>query len=512
MKSMLQEQVAPEQKELFHDSSYPAQSVFVMRLAHSFWQLLCSRRGIVAYLPLGIAVVLLFCGASWQMFGIRTDGAHYQCYALAFWKGSQSTSSLPARQCIFFSQFGIPQNSTEPFRILPVEYPPLTLSIFSVALVAPIRYYQIAFAILMALVAFPIYWLLQRYGPRGSALVCAFYLVIGAWSTAEGRFDLVPAGLTLLCVIAAEQRRWTLAYVALALGFLFKIYPILLLPALLIAEQIAQSRFVRPSASLKLQDWPSALWSTLRGARYWRWNNMLLFWALILIISGGFALLNFQGAVLSQWSYFTNRPVQVESIGSSVLWLFSFLGHPAVIVKNFGSINIVSNLGHRVALISEACFFFGYILAILWQWRGTFDLSQTFLAILLVFIITGKVFSPQYLIWLIPLLAYNGFFSRAWLVLWSGVSILTTAIFPYGYTMSADIRSAVAAPGFVALVTLRNSLLILITLAFFFNWWNLNRRKPPLLPDRETSTAEIHEALFSSMESPQIFLIHQSRP
>lgn len=503
MKSTIQERPASEQNELFLNAPYSAPSVRVMRLARSFWQQICARRGIMACLPLGVAVVLLFCGASWQMFGIRTDAAHYQCYAFAFWQGSQGISSLPAHQCDFFSQIGVPQVSLEPFRILPVEYPPLTLSLFSVALLAPFHDYQIAFAILMALVAFPIYWLLQRYGPRGSALACAFYLVIGAWATAEGRFDLVPAGLTLLCVIAAEQRRWTLAYVALALGFLFKIYPILLLPGLFIAEQIAHNRFPRPSASLKLQDWPGALWSTLRGARYWRWKHVLLFWALALIISGGFALLNFREAVLSQWSYFTNRPVQVEATGSSVLWLFSFLGHPVHVVKSFGSVNLVSNLGHRVALIGEGCFFIGYTLAILWQWRGKFGFSQTCLAILLIFIVTGKVLSPQYLIWLIPLLAYHGSFNRVWLVLWGSVCFLTTAIFPFMYNIGVGVHSVFAAPGFIIMVTLRNLLLILITLAFFLNWWNLNHRKPPLLSNCEASTSGIHEALFPSMESPQ---------
>jgi hypothetical protein len=32
-------------------------------------------------------------------------------------------------------------------------------------------------------------------------------------------------------------------------------------------------------------------------------------------------------------------------------------------------------------------------------------------------------------------------------------------------------------PGFIECVTLRNVLLVLITLAFLFNWWNLNQRK-----------------------------------
>jgi hypothetical protein len=446
-------------------------------LLHSVWRALLDRRSPLAYLPIVGAMILLFCGASWQLFWNNTDAARYQCYVLTFWQGSQGTRLLSAGQCHFLQQFGVPLTGVAPFHILPFEYPPLTLSIFSLALAAPLPYYQIAFAIAMALVALLIYWLLLRFGPRGAALACAFYLVLGAWGTAEGRFDLVPAGLTLLCLIAAERHRWTLAYVALAFGFLLKIYPLLLLPALFMAEQITYGRFRRPPASLTLKTLPNEIWQTLRDLRRWRWQNTLLFCALILAVSGIFALFNFQGAVVSQLSYFANRPVQVEASGSSVLWLATLLGHPASVVYTFGSVNIASDLGSIVALICEVLFVLGYALTILWQWRGKLDLVQAFIALILVFIVTGKVFSPQYLIWLIPLLAYQGAFSRLWLVLWSCISILTTAIYPYIYMLTRDARKAPYIPGFIECVTLRNILLVLLTLAFLFNWWQINRRK-----------------------------------
>lgn len=425
--------------------------------------------------------------------------AHYQCYALAFWQGGQSIHRLPATQCSFFSESGVSPHSLRPFQLLPFEYPPLTLSVFSLALLAPLAWYAVAFAFLMALVALLIYWLLQRYGPRGAALACAFYLVLGAWGTAEGRFDLIPAGLTLLCLLAAERRRWLLAYSMLALGFLFKIYPLLLLPALFIAEQSALKRFHRPPARLKPGAWPGELWLTLRGAVHWRWRHMLYFWGVILAVSGLFALINFQGAVLSQWSYFSNRPVQVEATGSTALWLATLFGHPVVIVKSFGSVNIISNLGHRVALISEAFFVLGYALVILQQWRGKLDLAQSFIAALLVFIVTGKVFSPQYLIWLIPLLAYNGFFNRLWLVLWGSISLLTTAIFPYMYSLSQGLHRHAYVGDFIALVTLRNLLLLLVTLAVLFNWWRINQRKAPARTQQQREKAHRlgHSVLWS---------------
>src|SRR5579859_8202149 len=160
-----------------------------------------AREGIIAYLPVIVVVILMFMGASWQFTWLHTDAARYQCYSLTFWLGGGASRLLPSVQCAF-----LPHSSliAPPFHALPLEYPPLTLLIFTPALLAPLVYYQMAFAILMALMAVFIYWLLLRYAPRGAALAFAGYMLIGAWTTAEARFDLVPAALTLICVIAAN--------------------------------------------------------------------------------------------------------------------------------------------------------------------------------------------------------------------------------------------------------------------------------------------------------------------
>ncbi|HEU5383975.1 MAG TPA: hypothetical protein VFV38_51935 [Ktedonobacteraceae bacterium] len=474
---MLRERISSESRETPFDLLPPAPTRFGMRLLQPIWQTLVERQGIIAYLPIIAAMILLTCGASWQFFAPITDVTRYQCYALTFWQGSAGTHLRPDIQCAFLGQFGVPAQGVLPFHIVPFEYPPLTLSIFSLVLVAPLPYYQIAFALLMACAALGIYWLLLRYGPRGAAFACAFYLVLGSWGTAEGRFDLVPAGLTLLCVIAAERQRWTLAYVALALGFLLKIYPLLLLPALFLAEQMATQHIRKPSDTLTLKTLPGELWNALREIGKWRWRNVLLFFSLILAVSGLFAILNFQGTVVSQLSYFAQRPVQAESTGSTLLWLASLIGHPVNVVYTFGSANIESDLGGVVSLVFELFSVLGYLVIILWQWRGKLDVVQAFIALILIFIVTGKVFSPQYLIWVIPLLAYHGAFSRRWLILWGTLCLLTTIIYPYIYMQTADTSLVPYIPGFVEFVGVRNTLLTLITLAFVFNWQGLNQRK-----------------------------------
>jgi hypothetical protein len=329
------------------------------------------------------------------------------------------------------------------------------------------------FAILMALTAVFIYWLLLRYAPRGAALAFAAYMLIGAWATAEARFDLVPAALTLLCVMAAGRKRWTYAYIALAIAFLLKIYPLLFLPALFIAEQQDTQHFRTPPQLLPLASLPSEVWQTIRGFRQWRWKNTLIFFAILLGVTGFFALLDFQGAVLSQLSYFANRPVQVESTASPILFLATHFGIAGKTVYTFGSINIVSALGEPVALAFDALLVLGYLYTIYLQWRGKLEITQAFIAILLVFIVTGKVFSPQYLMWLIPLLVYSGAYNRFWLITWGLMSLLTTIIYPYLYTRTLNGIIAPYLPGFIESVAVRDALLVFLTLAYLFNWWHI---------------------------------------
>ncbi len=447
--------------------------------APSIWEALLAQSGIIAYIPIIIVTILMFSGASWQMLWLSTDAARYQCYALTFWLGSWATHLLPASQCQFL---GI-TSAQPPFHMLPTEYPPLTLLPFSLALLAPIQDYQLVFAIWMALVAVLIYWLLLRYGPRGGALAFAIYALLGAWATAEGRYDLLPAACTLICIIAAERKRWTLAYIALAFGVLLKLYPVLLLPALFLAEQYDAHTLSAPPGILSVRDIPQTLWQTLRGLRQWKWKNSLVFSAIVLGITTFFALLNFQGAVLSQLSYFLHRPVQVESTGSIFLWLATSYGFPVQIVSSYGSLNIVSALNGLVSAAGDVALVLGYAFILFLQWREKFDLTQASIAILLVFIATGKVFSPQYLIWVIPLLAYKGALDGFWMICWGTLSFLTTYIYAYLYTRASSVLLIPYVPGFVQTVALRDACFVLVTLAFLFNWFHVRKRKP--LPPAE---------------------------
>ena len=86
-------------------------------------------------------------------------------------------------------------------------------------------------------------------------------------------------------------------------------------------------------------------------------------------------------------------------------------------VYSFGSVNITessSNMTFGMIGLLVVSFVSTY-----WsQWRGRIDLAMACLLTLLIVIVTGKVFSTQYLIWVIPLAAYVGQDKRWWLLFW----------------------------------------------------------------------------------------------
>ncbi len=454
--------------------------------------ILRAQTGKSSYVPIITTTILMFCGSAWQIFWPTTDPARYQCYALTFWLGSAAIHLLPAPQCSFLN-ITAPQAA---FHMLPREYPPLTLLPFSLPLLVPIPYYQFAFVLMMSLIILVTYWLIQRYGVPGSAVAFAFYLLIGAYALAQMRYDLLPSLLTLLAAIAAERKRWTIAYIALAFGVLLKIYPILLLPSLFIAEQQSKHCFHQPPRTLSVQEIPAQLLLTFRDAALWQWRNCLIFSGIVLLTTGAFALFNFDNAVLSQVSYFAQRPVQIEATGGTLLWIAHELGMPWWITYTFGSINIVSRLSTVIAPLLTLSFLLGVTYTLWLQWQRKLNLAQAMIALILVFIVTGKVFSPQYLIWLIPLLAYTGAFDSFWSFIWGIISLLTNFIYLFFYSQVTDSQHIILPTGFFETAAVRNGFFVLLTASYLFNWFQARQTYTealPLLPAQEGGAQLLHK-------------------
>ncbi len=450
------------------------------------------------YLLDGIIIVamgiLMFCGASWQIFKPGTDVAKYQCYASVFLHGTQAAKSYTQHQCDFIfdpqtytnakiattlHKYGAPdflvnfvkqQNVSQSFRALPHEYPLLTLLPFLLVLASPQSWYQVAFAILMALLAGGMYVLLARFKSRTVAIIGAALLVIGGWSTAAGRFDLVPSLLTLVAVILAERKRWTGAFVLLALAFLMKFYPVMLLIPFLVGQQMEQHT-----------KWNA--WS--------RWKPFAAFIGVCVLVMGVSFLLSVEGTV-SPLSYFETRPIQAESLGSSLLWLATLVTHhPLSFEFTYHSLN-VQPVHILTALVTygESLLELAGLAFVAWLlWQRRINLALATLLTLLVVIVTGKVFSPQYLIWIIPLVAYAGGTKWRWVVSWVAICALTTLIYPYTYYAPGHtgIVQVPLVPWFYPAVTARNFILFGVVLVSFIYY---ARKQMLLTPATERVNSE----------------------
>src|SRR5260370_29835173 len=205
----------------------------------------------------------------------HTDIARYQCYAEAFWHGTAGLSKSPSSQCLFMragpsssivqrmklngqlsyiiNTVEAQQSTLKPLHALPLEYPLLTIVPFSLGLVGDSQWYRVAFPLWMALAAAIMYFILLRYSSREAAIAFAFYLGIGSWSTAVGRFDLIRAAFTLVLIVLARRGSWSGAFDAMALTALFKFYALLLIVPFLIVHQ---SRY-RGSKGYAWQRWQS---------------------------------------------------------------------------------------------------------------------------------------------------------------------------------------------------------------------------------------------------------------
>ena len=388
---------------------------------------------------------LLFWGVSTQFWNRYNDATRYQCYAVAFWQGEDGLHALgldanPKSQCAFLANSSsttlvqkmqerhfptsliklvAAQSTSGPLHILPPEYPALTLVAYTLPLLAPAQWYQIVFAFSMFIMAAVIYLLLRRYRSTGAAIAFAVYLVLGSWATALGRFDLVPAGLILGAVLLGVRSRWKWAFALLALATLLKLFPIILVVPFLIAQQM-QSK----------DKWLT--WS--------RWSALGLFVGICAVVTAVSLFLNVANT-LFPINYFLNRPFQMESIPSTFLWLGGRAGRTVQWVFTYQSLNFLSPLSHVVSLLSVLLLVVGLVFTCWLQWRRKIDLPMACLIALLIIMVTGKVFSPQYLIWVTPLVAYVGQAHWRWLVSWVSVSLLTLIIFPFMYVNIVYIQT-----------------------------------------------------------------------
>jgi hypothetical protein len=276
-----------------------------------------------------------------------------------------------------------------PYRDFPVEYPPAALPVFVLPALAEDEHYGSAFELLMWTCAVAAVMLvgatLSRAG-AGTARLFAGTAFAGLAPLALGsviltRFDLWPAALAAGALAALVAGRDRLGLGVLGLATAAKLYPAVLLPVALV--WVARRRGSREAGVA-----------------------LAAFAGVLAVVCLPFAVLS-PGGLWDSFSAQLGRPLQIESLGAAVLLAAHQLGlYEPTVVSTHGSQNLDGTLPDALATVQTAL----QLVALVGVWtlfaRGRMDrdrLLTASAAAVVAFIAFGKVLSPQFLIWLLPL-------------------------------------------------------------------------------------------------------------
>nr|WP_260616906.1 glycosyltransferase family 87 protein [Streptomyces sp. WAC05458] len=329
---------------------------------------------------------------------------------------------------IYRDWYEILRTGTFPLGDVTWQYPPAAaLAILSPA-VLPFLEYATAFFVLACLADLAVLALLWRAGrgtgrsPRGAWAWVVGLPLLGP--TVYARYDVMVTAVAVAALLAAG-RHPRVAGALVGLGALLKVWP-----ALLLVGMRARAPWV--AAALAAAGLAGLFAVTMPGA---------------------FAFLTFQ----------RERGTEVESLGALVFHVARHFGWDGQVLLNYGSVEF---LGPHVGAVSTVALAltalaFGWLL--LWRLAASRFAAHTvadaaFTAVLM-FTVTSRVISPQYLVWLIGLAAVCGCFRasrmRVPVVLVLAAAPVTVLEFPVYFA-----RVVASDPVGVGLLFVRNGLLV----------------------------------------------------
>jgi hypothetical protein len=337
-----------------------------------------------------------------------------------------------------------------PYRDFALEYPPLALLPFALPrlvtfgqqldFVGYVWLFLIQNAIFSTLIALVV---AHIRGLRAAGPALALYaLLVGVSAPLlPWRYDLFPALLTALALLSLVRQRPGWAGIWLGLGVAAKLYPAVLL--------------------------------LVFGAYYLAGKNRPALLRLALGSAGALAvtLLPFvliaPAPLLSFLRYHELRGLQLESLPAGVIVLAHVLGLTTARLEfNYGALHVASPLAGAVLSWLPVVFvvLFGAVLisglARFCEEQATGgrvtndSLVAYAVAALLTFIITNKVFSPQYMIWLLPFAPLLRLRQASVLL---AICALTIMLFPFNYDHLLHMKLLP-----VLLLNLRNLLTVVL--------------------------------------------------
>ena len=336
-----------------------------------------------------------------------------------------------------------------PYRDFDLEYPPAALPVFVLPALAREDDYSSAFELLMwacavaAIVALGLALAaVDASSPRLYAAIGFLALAPLALGTVIlSRYDFWPGALAIGAVAAFVSRKERLGFGLLGLAVAAKMYPLVLLPLALV-------------------------WTARRRGTRELWIGLGCFVGVLVLCFVPFLVLS-AGGVAHSIGTQLGRPLQIESLGASLLLAAEQLGlYDATVESSHGSQNLAGPLPDTLAALLTAF----QLVAVGMVWavfaardRGREGLLAGSAAAVAALVALGKVLSPQFLIWLLPLVpAVAGAGGLAACAVLLAALVTTQLWFPFRYW------DVVALEPVGLLVVVRNVLLVALYAILLF--------------------------------------------
>ncbi len=278
-----------------------------------------------------------------------------------------------------------------PYRDFRVEYPPLAIPVFLVprVLSRSLEGYKVGFAVEMLFFNALTVWVVATWvdGTQGRVQVrralgwyTLYFCMLSKF--AVSRFDAVPMFLGFAAAVAWASGKGRLGGLATALGTLLKIYPALLVLLF----------FGRSSRD---------------GSETSGRQGTIVFGVIVLVgVVAWLALGGLEG-VTASIGYHAGRGFEYGSLYASTQMLVAkIVGAEIVVGRDRASYSSVTVWTPAILPLAFPIQALTVVLVALVARRNTHaDPIRYSGALILGFIVTGKVFSPQYLLWVLPFLA-----------------------------------------------------------------------------------------------------------
>jgi uncharacterized membrane protein len=341
-----------------------------------------------------------------------------------------------------------------PFRDFYFEYPPLALLFFLLPRLSGPDFAAFSTGFIIEILLFDLIAVVVM-----AAASCRLHLSV--WKTLTiytlsllaigpiiiNRYDIIPAALVLLALCAWIAGKNKTGWAMLALATMTKVYPIVIAPIIVI-DLLCRRRYREIITGLVI--FASVCAVTMLPFIVLSPENFLYF-----------------------WGYHVGRDLQIESIYSSFLMLGQITGITAMNLNfSSGSWNVVSPQADIAASVSPFICVLSLLAAywLFYRYRrqnassGNGPVVQYSLAAVALFVITSKVFSPQFIIWLYPLVPLITGKDRtfSW-ALFLVIGVLTYLIFPVYYQNLLAFD-----PPAIFIVIIRNVLLLALAVLWLF--------------------------------------------